>query len=180
MLKSTEILRKDHEHVRRLEKIVSKASQSVYDGADIPIMHLEKITYIISEFLDAIHYSREENSYFPCVGINGDFAREIRNFMVEHQFGKNVAFQISRHLNRWKSGEDAREPVGRFLRTYAIYLQDHLSKEDKFFDEAEKILTPEEEKEMYEYFSSVIATTKKIDEVLKEIDYLESTYWFRH
>jgi hemerythrin-like domain-containing protein len=179
-LKGTEVLRKDHEHVKRLEKIVSKASQSVYDGADIPILHLEKIILVISEFLDAIHYSREENSYFPCVGVNGDFARMIRNFMVEHQFGKNIAFQISKHLKRWKAGEDAREPVGRFLRTYAIYLQDHLSKEDKFFDEAEKALTADEEKEMYEYFSSVIATTKKIDLVLKEIDYLESTYWFRH
>lgn len=179
-MKGTEVLRKDHEHVRRLEKIVTKASQSVEKGEDVPILHLEKITFVISEFLDAIHYSREENSYFPCVGINGDFAREVRNFMVEHQFGKNVASMLSRNLARWKKGEDAREPVSRFLRTYAIYLQDHLSKEDKFFDEAEKTLTTEEEKEMYEYFSSVIATTKKIDEVLKEIDYLESTFWFRH
>ena len=179
-MKATDILRKDHEHVRRLEKIVSKASQSVYDEVDIPILHLEKITLIISEFLEAIHYSREENSYFPCAGVNGNFAEEVRKFMIEHQFGKNVAYQISRHLNRWKAGEDAREPVARFLRTYAIYLQDHLSKEDKFFDEAEKALSPEEEKEMYEYFSSVIATSKKIDNVLKEIDFLESTYWFRH
>jgi len=179
-LKATDILRKDHEHVRRLEKIVSKASQSIYDEVDIPILHLEKITLIISEFLDAIHYSREENSYFPCAGVNGSFAEEVRKFMIEHQFGKNVAYQISRHLNRWKAGEDAREPVARFLRTYAIYLQDHLSKEEKFFDEAEKVLSSEEEKEMYEYFSSAIATSKKIDDVLKEIDYLESTYWFRH
>jgi len=108
-LKATDILRKDHEHVRRLEKIVSKASQSVYDEVDIPILHLEKITLIISEFLDAIHYSREENSYFPCASVNGNFAEEVRKFMIEHQFGKNVAYQISRHLNRWKAGEDARE-----------------------------------------------------------------------
>ena len=33
----------------------------------IPFPDLEKITLIISEFLDSIHYSREEDSYFPCV-----------------------------------------------------------------------------------------------------------------
>ena len=87
--------------------------------------------------------------------------------MIEHQFGRNVAFQISRHLKRWKAGEDAKEPVARFLRTYAIYLQDHLAKEDKFFDKAEKTVDAEEEKEMFAYFQAVMATTKKVEDMIK-------------
>ena len=83
------------------------------------------------------------------------------------------------HLNRWKGGEDSREPVARFLRTYSIYLLDHMSKEEEFFDKAESIvLSKEEEQEMYEQFRSVMAITKKIDEMIKEIDNLERQPWF--
>ena len=179
-MSATDTLREDHIHVRRLEKIITKCYQALYDGKDIPFEEIEKITLVISEFLDSIHYSREEDSYFPCVGISGDFAAEVRKFMIEHQFGRNIAYQISKYLNKWKTGEDSREPVARFLRTYAIYLQDHLEKEDKFFDEAKKTLEPEEEKEMFAYFQSVIAVSKKIDEILKEIEYLESCYWCKN
>ena len=176
-MNATDILREDHKHVRRLEQVITKCYEALYNGVDVPLSDIEKITMIISEFLDSIHYSREEDSYFPCVGVSGDFAEEVRKFLIEHQFGRNVAFQISRHLKRWKEGEDAKEPVARFLRTYAIYLQDHLDKEDKFFDEAEKVVDAEEEKEMFAYFQAVMATTKKVDDMIKEIEDLESRYW---
>ena len=64
---ATETLRKDHQEIKRVEKIVIKCYQSLYDGKDVPLSDIEKITFLISEFLDSIHYSREEDSYFPCV-----------------------------------------------------------------------------------------------------------------
>ncbi len=179
-MSATEILRKDHEQIKRLEKVVSKCYKELYAGKKIPLSDIEKITMIISEFLDSIHYSREEGSYFPCVASYDSLKKEIRTFLIEHEFGRRIAQQISKHLSRWKNGEDAREPVARFLRTYSIYLNDHISKEEDFFDEAEKIvLSKEEEKEMYEQFSSVMAITKKIDDMIKEIDFLENQPWFK-
>ena len=64
---ATETLRKDHQEIKRVEKIVIQCYQSLYDGKDVPLSDIEKITFLISEFLDSIHYSREEDSYFPCV-----------------------------------------------------------------------------------------------------------------
>ncbi len=179
-MSATEILRKDHEQIKRLEKVVSKCYKELYAGKKIPLSDIEKITMIISEFLDSIHYSREEGSYFPCVASYDSLKKEIRTFLIEHEFGRRIAQKISKHLSRWKNGEDAREPVARFLRTYSIYLNDHISKEEDFFDEAEKIvLSKEEEKEMYEQFSSVMAITKKIEDMIKEIDFLENQPWFK-
>jgi len=179
-LSATEILRKDHEQIKRLEKVVSKCYKELYAGKKIPISDIEKITMIISEFLDSIHYSREEGSYFPCVASYDSLKKEIRTFLIEHEFGRRIAHKISKHLSRWKNGEDAREPVARFLRTYSIFLNDHISKEEDFFDEAEKtVLSKEEEKEMYEQFSSVMAITKKIEDMIKEIDFLENQPWFK-
>ena len=85
--------------------------------------------------------------------------------MIEHEFGRNIARQISHHLKRWKNGEDAQEPVSRYLRTYAIFLNDHLNKETNFLMTAEaEVLSKEEEIEMYEQYRSVFAIVKKVEE----------------
>ena len=177
-MSATESLRQDHKQIRRLEKIITQCYKKLYAGENIPFSDIEQITIIISEFLDAIHYSREEDAYFPCVASYDSLKKEIRAFMIEHEFGRRIARSIATHLQRWKDGQDAREPVARFLRTYSIYLNDHITKEEKFFDEAEKeILSAEEEKMMYEEFRAVTAVTTKLDEMIKSIDSLEEKDW---
>jgi len=54
-----------------------------------------------------------------------------------------------------------------------------MSKEEQFFDKAEsEVISKEEEMEMFEQFRSVIAITKKMQEMIKEIEYLEKRPWF--
>jgi hemerythrin-like domain-containing protein len=180
-LSATDTLRDDHKQIKRLGKIVVKCYSDLNAGKTIPFSDLEKITTIISEFLDSIHYSREEDSYFPCVASYDHLQKEIRALLIEHEFSRNIAFKITHHLKRWKNGEDSSEPVARFLRTYSIYLNDHISKEEDFFERAEKeILSKEEEKEMFEQFQSDILITQKMESILKEIDYLENQSWFKN
>jgi hemerythrin-like domain-containing protein len=179
-MSATNQLRADHDQVRRLEKIVAKCADELYNGVEIPFSDLEKITIVISEFVDTIHHSREEDSYFPCVASYDNLKEEIRKFMIEHEFGRNIARKISEYLKKWKSGQDAREPVARYLRTYSIFLFDHLNKENKFFDNAEaNVLSKEEETEMYEQYRSVIAIVKKVEQMIAEIDWLETRPWYK-
>jgi len=178
-LSATNTLRNDHKQIKRLDKIISKCSSDINAGKTIPFSDLEKITLIISEFLDSIHYSREED--FPCVASYDHLKKEIRALLIEHEFSRRIASKITLHLKRWKNGEDSSEPVARFLRTYSIYLNDHISKEEDFFERAEKeILSKEEEKDMFEEFQSAMAITKKMEYILKEIDYLENQPWFKN
>jgi hemerythrin-like domain-containing protein len=178
-MSATEILRQDHIKIRRLEKVIEKCYKDLYDGKNIPLSDIEKITFVISEFLDAIHYSREEDSYFACVASYDRLKDEIRKFMIEHEFSRRIAKNIAKHLQRWQNGEDAREPVARFLRTYYIYMHDHVEKEEEFFKQAQnQVLSKEEEQEMYEQFQSVMAVSTKIQTVMKEIEYLEKQDWF--
>ncbi len=177
-MSATEALRNDHRQMRRLEKIVVQCYTKLYAGQDIPFEDLERMVVIMFEFLDAIHYSREEDSYFACVGAYGTLKEEIRAFMIEHELSRRIAGNISKHLQKWKQGEDAREPVARFLKAYAVYLDDHMKKEDAFFDVAEKeVLSPEEEKMMYEEYLAVNATVSKLEELVRSIDYLERADW---
>ena len=179
-MSATETLRNDHKQIRRLEKIIVQCYTKIYAGQDIPFSDIEKIIIIMSEFLDAIHYAREENQYFPCVASYDSLKQEIRAFMIEHEFGRRIASSISRHLQKWKDGENEREPVARFLKAYAVYLNDHMTKEEQFFDITEKqVLSPEEEKMMYEEFRAVTAVVTKLDDMIKLLDYLEQTPWMK-
>ena len=179
-MSATETLRNDHKQMRRFEKIVVQCYTKLYSGYDVPFQDLERVVQIMFEFLDSIHYSREEDAYFACVASYGSLREEIRAFMIEHEFSRRIAGNVSKYLQKWKQGEDAREPVARFLKTYAIYLNDHMTKEDEFFNIAEKqVLSPEEEKMMYEEFRAVNAIVTKLDELIKSIDYLEQTGWMK-
>ena len=177
-LSATETLREDHKQIRRLEKIIIKCYTELYAGKNIPFLDIDKITIIIEDFLDSIHYSREEDSYFPCVASYDHLKQEIRALLIEHEFSRRIALQIKKHLKRWKDGEDAREPVARFLKTYSVYLMDHMKKEEEFFDKAEEeVISKEEEFDMYEQFKSVMTISKKMDDMIKEIEYLENQSW---
>ena len=99
-MSATNTLREDHKQIKRLEKLIIKCYQSLYDGKEIPLDDIEKINVIISEFLDSIHYSREEDSYFPCVASYDHLKTEIRNLMIEHEFSRRIAKSIAKHLNR--------------------------------------------------------------------------------
>jgi len=180
-LSATEALREDHKQIKRLEKVIIKCYTELYAGKNIPLSDIDKITLVIEEFLDSIHYSREEDSYFPCVVSYDHLKEEIHKLLVEHEFSRRIALQIKKYLKKWKDGEDAREPVARYLRTYSIYLIDHMTKEENFFDKAEaEVLSKEEEYDMYEQFKSVMTISKKMEDMIKEIEYLENQSWFQN
>lgn len=180
-MSATEALREDHKQIKRLEKVIIKCYTELYAGKNIPLSDIGKITLIIEEFLDSIHYSREEDSYFPCVATYDHLKQEIRALLIEHEFSRRIAIQIKKFLKKWKDGEDAREPVARYLKTYSIYLMDHMTKEENFFDKAEsEILSKEEEYDMYEQFKSVMTISKKMEDMIKEIEYLEDQPWFKN
>ena len=94
-MSGTEILRNDHRQIRRLEKVIVKCYTQLYEGKDIPFSDIEIMVLIMSEFMDAIHYAREEDQYFPCVATYDSLKQEIRAFMIEHEFGRRIASNVS-------------------------------------------------------------------------------------
>ena len=58
---------------------------------------------------------------------------------------------------------------------------DNMKKEENFFVKAEaEIISKEEELEMYEQLKTVMTVTKKMEDMIKEIDYLENQDWVRN
>ena len=78
-MKGTETLREDHRHIMRLDAVIQDCYNALYSGTHIPASDIREITVIISEFFDAIHYTREEDSYFACVaGYGIELKEQIR------------------------------------------------------------------------------------------------------
>lgn len=193
ILKSTQELKDDHITIRRIKDIALKCSQRLYETNSVPIEDIEIISVVIEEFVDHFHHGKEETAYFPETKENSEFSADIQKFLIEHEFGRRVAIMLRKAVNNWKlkikevdKDEEQRnraiEPIARFLKAYAIFIEDHTGKEDKFFDKIEerKIISKSEDELLLKLYQSCMNQAGgkiRIDQMVNLIDYLENREW---
>lgn len=194
---STDSLMQEHIIVRRIGNIAQRCSDRLYANKDIPIEDIQIISVVMEEFIDALHHGKEEKAYFPITRSKDSFSEDIRKFLIEHELGRRIANMLRRELNTLIEHEDrnskgagiglkwnnnSKEPVARFLKSYAIFVSDHTAKEDTFFKSIleKNSISEEEDRELlrhYEVCKGQIGGQARIEEMLKLIDYLESREW---
>jgi hemerythrin-like domain-containing protein len=183
-LNATSDLKNDHITIRRLGTIVQNCSDKLYLNQDIPIEDIELISVIIEEFVDRFHHGKEEQAYFPETTDKDNFGEDIRKFLIEHELGRRIARMLREHLNSWKKGINSREPVARFLKSYAVFISDHTGKEDKFFDQVDENKNLSEEEDLmlikhYETCRNQAGGKIRMEQMLKLIDLLETRDWMK-
>jgi hypothetical protein len=77
-----------------------------------------------------------------------------------------------------------KEPVARFLKSYAIFVSDHTSKEDIFFKSIQEknSISEEEDRDLlrhYEACRGQMGGQARIEEIVRLIEYLESREWMK-
>jgi hemerythrin-like domain-containing protein len=194
---STDSLMQEHIIVRRIGNIAQRCSDRLYANKDIPIEDIQIISVVMEEFIDALHHGKEEKAYFPITRSKDSFSEDIRKFLIEHELGRRIANMLRRELEvliehddrnskgasiglKWNNS--SKEPVARFLKSYAIFVSDHTAKEDTFFKSIleKNSISEEEDRELlrhYEECKGQIGGQARIEEMLKLIDYLESREW---
>ena len=199
-MSSTKNLKNDHITIRRVRNIAQKCSDNLYSNKEVPLEHIEIISVIIEEFVDDFHHGKEEQAYFPETKEKDDYAEDIHKFLIEHELGRRIANMLRREIivlkeNRSKDKDEnkmllnnheinLKEPVARFLKSYAVFIDDHTGKEDKFFElvESSKSLSLDEDKrllEHYEVCKNQVGGETRIQEMLKLIEYLEKQDWMK-
>jgi len=201
-LNSTQNLKTDHFIIRRVKDISLKCSSLLYSNQYVPIEDMEIISVVIEEFIDNFHHGKEEKAYFPETKDKNGFAEDIRKFLIEHELGRRIAMMLRRELNklREKLKEDGQgkniikineknnlsiyEPVARFLKSYAVFIEDHTGKEDKFFDLIEKNskLSFEEDAMLLKHYhlcKNQAGGEFRIQEMIRLIEYLEERDWMK-
>jgi hemerythrin-like domain-containing protein len=195
ILNATQNLKNDHAIIKRIRNISQMCSDKLYANQFIPITDIEILSVIMEEFVDNFHHGKEEKAYFPETKNKDGFAEDIRKFLIEHELGRRIAMMLRRELEKWKKGmekEDSREineaygsvnePVARFLKAYAVFLDDHIGKEDRFFDMVEEkdSITNDENEVLLKYYESCktqVGGEVRIQEMIRLIDYLEAREW---
>ena len=194
-MKSTQDLKNDHIIIRRIKDIASKCSKNLKESKYVPIEDIEIISVIIEEFVDHFHHGKEETAYFPETKEKGEFSEDIRKFLIEHEFGRRIAVMLRKAVYNWKANikkanndEDQMkkliEPIARFLMAYAIFIDDHTRKEDKFFDSIEesKIISKSEDNWLLKHYESCMNKSGgkiRIEQMINLINYLENRDWMK-
>jgi hemerythrin-like domain-containing protein len=181
-LDATQDLKQDHITLRRLRDISQKCSNKLYANENIPIEDIKIISVVIEEFVDRFHHGKEEQAYFPETKDKDSFSEDIRKFLIEHELGRRIAKMLLHQLQRWNKGIDYREPIARFLKSYAVFLTDHTDKEDRFFDliENKKSISSEENERLmilYEGCRNQVGGKVRMEQMMKLIEYLEEREW---
>jgi hemerythrin-like domain-containing protein len=167
----------------------------LYETKHVPIEDIEIISVVIEEFVDHFHHGKEEKAYFPETKEKGEFSEDIRKFLIEHEFGRRIAIMLRKAIYNWKtkvneSYQDEKqkrnfiEPIARFLKTYAIFIEDHTGKEDRFFDsiEKDKIISASKDQLLLMHYESCMNQAGgkiRMDQMVKLIDYLENREWMK-
>jgi hemerythrin-like domain-containing protein len=189
----------EHLLVRRIGNIAQRCSDKLYGNENIPIEDIQIISVVIEEFIDAFHHGKEEKAYFPITRNKDGLSEDIRKFLIEHELGRRIANMLRRELNALIEHESSeikttadnnqtkwinsnKEPIARFLKSYAVFVSDHTTKEDVFFKDIQQkdSISVEEDKQLlrhYETCKNQIGGQARIEEMLKLIDYLESRDW---
>ncbi|HET8794738.1 MAG TPA: hemerythrin domain-containing protein [Nitrososphaeraceae archaeon] len=198
-MSSTRNLKDDHIVIRRVRDIAQTCSYKLYNNIYVPIEHIEIISVIIEEFVDNFHHGKEEKAYFPETKGKNNFAEDVRKFLIEHELGRRIANMLRREIRVWREKEKSgllkkydtgikelnqMEPIARFLKSYAIFIDDHTGKEDKFFDliMSKAVITNEEDNNLlkhYELCKNQVGGKERIEEMIKLIEYLEVQDWMK-
>jgi hemerythrin-like domain-containing protein len=191
-LNATSDLKKDHLFVKRFGEVIQKCSNRLYaDGdSDISLEDLEIASVIMEELIDTFHHGKEEEAYFPSTQNKNSFSEDIRKFLIEHELGRRIAKMFKKELLIWRKCTTegkriaSKEPIARFLKSYAIFITDHLEKEDKFFDiiENKGSISLHEDKIIrnhYELCKNKSGGQVRIEELLKLLEYLEHRNWMK-
>ena len=196
-MNATQNLKNDHITIRRVKEIAQNCSNKLYANQYVPIEDIEIISVIIEEFVDHFHHGKEEKAYFPDTKDKNGFAEDVRKFLIEHELGRRIATMLRRELNELKrkmketSPEINKhytttlEPVARFLKSYAVFIDDHTGKEDKFFDLVdERNVISDKENEMllkhYEICKNQAGGKARMQEMIILIEYLEEREWMKN
>lgn len=165
------------------------SSDKLYANEDVPLEDIEVASVIMEEFVDVFHHGKEEKAYFPVTKDKNSFSEDIRKFLIEHELGRRIARMLRREPVIWRKSvregsSESKEPVARFLKSYAVFISDHTTKEDAFFDviEDRKIISIEEDemiKKHYEACKVQSGGKTRIEELSRLLEYLENTRWMK-
>jgi len=172
----TEILKEEHEIIKRNLNVLEIACQKIERNEKVSLDLFKKSVDFIKNFADKCHHAKEEKCLFPVLekfGISKE-GGPIGVMLAEHDMGRNFVKGIVDGINKNNKKTIVENSLG-----YVQLLRDHIEKENNIlFTMADNILTKNDSKGILEKFEEVEKKMGKgvhekykklIDELEKEL-----------
>lgn len=146
-------LENDHVYILRLIDVMERMTETKNLNPDI----VDKVIFLIRNFADGLHHSKEENLLFPKMVEKG-YSFEmgpVAVMMHEHVNGRNFVKGMAEANLKLRSGdaESAEEFVANMVG-YIELLRAHINKENNvLFRMADNVFSTNEQQQLLEKFS---------------------------
>lgn len=153
MEEATNILKEEHEGIKRVLSLIAKAQEKADNGQNLPDNFLKEILDFIKVFADTCHHGKEEGVLFPLLekrGIPKD-GGPIGMMLMEHDLGRSFVKAASDAL---KEGDTSK--VLENLSEYANLLEDHIDKENNIlYPMGNEVLTDKDQEYLRKEFDRI-------------------------
>lgn len=132
-MKATEELKKEHDGIELMLRVMSAISEKLAHGEALNTAHIDGILEFLSVFVDTCHHGKEEEFLFPALESAG-VPREggpIGVLLDEHEQGRKQVARLKQFVSAHQSG-DPRAAVGiqDTIKAYVDLLNGHIAKEN--------------------------------------------------
>jgi len=158
-MKATDELRKEHEGILLMLRILKAVFEKIQQGDAIDVDDLDKIVEFLSVFADKCHHGKEEDILFPALEASGvsNKGGPIGVMLEEHQIGRNLIAKLKESVSLYRSGEkQAPDKFASAAREYIELLNQHINKENNIlFPLADRMLGSPKDNELFTSFEKL-------------------------
>ena len=157
--KPTKVLEEEHHFIQKVVGAMAVLAETLEAGKEVEEKTLHDIVEFMRTFADKCHHGKEETHLFPALEKKGVPMRgcPLGILIAEHQKGRDLVKQLAEATDSYANGTtSAREALLKSLHGLTKIYPNHIWKEEYLaFPMADKILSSEEQRELYEKFEIV-------------------------
>ncbi len=158
-------LRKEHEIIQMVAKIMQSASGKLAAGEKVSPFDLDKMMTVL-ENMDKCHRVEEDQVLFQLKARSRNFDEPIKSLLDEHDNARHILKNIKIELDKWKKDQKSNQLLAEYIKDYAASLREHVRKEEDVFKSKDvSLLTQEDHKDIVDRFKrvekDVLGTTSK-------------------
>jgi hemerythrin-like domain-containing protein len=157
--KPTKILEEEHHFIQKVVGAMAVLAETLEAGKEVEVKTLHEIVDFMRTFADKCHHGKEETHLFPALEKKGVPMRgcPLGILIAEHEKGRSLVSELAKAAEAHTTEIPlARESLVKSLRALTDLYPNHIWKEEYLaFPMADKILSAEEQDDLYEKFELV-------------------------
>lgn len=182
-MKAIDALKKEHEAVRLMMKIMDAACVKINAQQKLQTADIYDMIDFLKVFVDRCHHGKEEQILFPQLELAGvpKEGGPIGVMLAEHEQGRVYIRNMSQAVVDYEVGNaEATALLVKYITDYIELLEQHISKENTMlFSMADKLLSAEMQEKLFDRFETLeeeVIGMGKHEELHKRLERLGTTY----